>query len=89
LENQDAGITFNVILPGTLDTLVSRGAVSEADPAKWIDPRDLAKVALMAGTDGASMITGPLYRFRQYRRIWRKKRKGLAALPVRRKNCLP
>src|SRR6266704_1951395 len=38
LENTDAGITSNVILPGTMDTPANRKAMPDADFSKWVQP---------------------------------------------------
>src|SRR5207237_10534292 len=36
LENKDAGITANVILPGTMDTAENRTALPNPDCPKWV-----------------------------------------------------
>ncbi|MDT8070122.1 MAG: SDR family NAD(P)-dependent oxidoreductase [Terriglobia bacterium] len=60
LENQDKNISANVILPGTMDTQANRTAMPDADPSKWVQPADVAKVALLlAGVEG-SRINGAL-----------------------------
>src|ERR1700739_2514383 len=38
LENKDAGVTANVVLPGTMDTPVNRKAMPAADFSKWLKP---------------------------------------------------
>jgi 3-oxoacyl-[acyl-carrier protein] reductase len=60
MENQDAGITSNVILPGTMDTPANRTAMPGANPANWLQPAEVAKLALMLATDEASTINGAL-----------------------------
>jgi NAD(P)-dependent dehydrogenase (short-subunit alcohol dehydrogenase family) len=60
LENQDKKITANVILPGTMDTPGNRAAMPGADPAKWVKPADVAKVALLLGGDEGAEINGAL-----------------------------
>lgn len=60
IENQDAGITSNVILPGTMDTSANRSAMPTADPAKWVQPADVAKLALMLAAEEAATINGAL-----------------------------
>jgi NAD(P)-dependent dehydrogenase (short-subunit alcohol dehydrogenase family) len=35
LENADAGLTANVILPGTMDTPTNRKSMPDADFSKW------------------------------------------------------
>ena len=54
LENKDAGLTANVILPGTMDTLANRKAMPNADFHKWLDPGKVADLAFwLAGADAA------------------------------------
>ncbi|HEU5402282.1 MAG TPA: SDR family NAD(P)-dependent oxidoreductase [Terriglobales bacterium] len=60
LENQDKNITANVILPGTMDTPANRAAMPGADPSKWVQPADVAKVALMLAGDAGAQINGAL-----------------------------
>src|SRR5260370_20755459 len=58
LENKDAGLTANVVLPGTIDTPANRKAMPNADFSKWIQPRDVVHFGLSLTTDRASKITG-------------------------------
>ncbi len=60
LENQDRNITANVILPGTMDTPANRAAMPEADPSKWVQPIDVAEVALLLAGDQGAQINGAL-----------------------------
>lgn len=60
LENQDKNITANVILPGTMDTPANRAAMPDADPSKWVQPADVAKVALLLASDAGAQINGAL-----------------------------
>ncbi|HEY4053504.1 MAG TPA: SDR family NAD(P)-dependent oxidoreductase [Terriglobales bacterium] len=54
-ENHDAGMTANVILPGTMDTPANRKAMSGADFSKWVKPATVASLMVWlagaAGTD--------------------------------------
>jgi NAD(P)-dependent dehydrogenase (short-subunit alcohol dehydrogenase family) len=53
LENKDAGLTANVILPGTMDTPVNRKAMPNADVSKWVRPATIASlIAWLAGESG-------------------------------------
>ncbi len=53
LENKDAGITANVILPGTMDTPANRKAMPDADFSKWVQPASVASLMVwLAGDDG-------------------------------------
>jgi NAD(P)-dependent dehydrogenase (short-subunit alcohol dehydrogenase family) len=64
MENKDTAITANVILPGTMDTPANRAADPTADFGKWIDPQQVANLALWLASDAATQITGaviPVY----------------------------
>jgi NAD(P)-dependent dehydrogenase (short-subunit alcohol dehydrogenase family) len=58
LENKDRGISANVILPGTMDTPANRAAMPDADPAKWVQPAQVASLLVHLATDQASQISG-------------------------------
>ena len=58
LENKDAGLTANVILPGTMDTPANRKSMPSADPSTWVKPGDVADLALWLAEDRAAHITG-------------------------------
>jgi NAD(P)-dependent dehydrogenase (short-subunit alcohol dehydrogenase family) len=58
LENRDAGITANVILPGTIDTEANRKSDPNADRSKWVSPEKIAELALFLTSDAAAEITG-------------------------------
>jgi NAD(P)-dependent dehydrogenase (short-subunit alcohol dehydrogenase family) len=64
LENKDAGITANVILPGTMDTPTNRKAMPGADVSQWVQPASVASLVVwLAGDDGKD-VTGaaiPVY----------------------------
>jgi len=64
LENKDAGINVNIILPDTLDTAVNRAAMPKADFSKWVPTVDVAELLLaLAGPAGVA-VTGaviPIY----------------------------
>jgi len=60
LENADAGITANVVLPGTMDTPVNRAAMPTADFSKWLQPNDVASLILTLADESAGLITGTL-----------------------------
>lgn len=64
LENQDAGLTANVILPGTIDTPANRAVMPKADFSKWVEPDNIASMVVWLAGDSAKEITGaaiPLY----------------------------
>lgn len=56
LENKDAGVRANVILPGTMDTPANRKAMPNADISKWVRPQAVASlVTWLAGDSGADV----------------------------------
>ena len=64
LENRDAGITANAVLPGTIDTAGNRKWGTPEDRAKWVSPERLAALAVFLVSDAAADITGaaiPVY----------------------------
>jgi NAD(P)-dependent dehydrogenase (short-subunit alcohol dehydrogenase family) len=58
LENRDAGLTANVILPDTMDTPGNRRDMPDADPTKWVSTQDVAELALWLADDRATHTTG-------------------------------
>ena len=58
LENADAGLTANVILPGTMDTPVNRKAMPDADFSKWAKTDDVAELVLSLAGEQAKHLTG-------------------------------
>jgi NAD(P)-dependent dehydrogenase (short-subunit alcohol dehydrogenase family) len=64
LENQDAAMTANVILPGTIDTPTNRKAMPDADFSKWVKPATVASLMVWLAGEAASDINGaviPVY----------------------------
>ena len=63
-ENRDASVTANVILPGTMDTPANRMAMPGADFSKWVQPANVASLAVWLASDAARDISGaaiPVY----------------------------
>ncbi|MGB2899033.1 MAG: SDR family NAD(P)-dependent oxidoreductase [Candidatus Acidiferrum sp.] len=58
LENKDAGLTANVVLPGTMDTPTNRKSMPGADFSKWVRPGDVADLVLWLADERAAHITG-------------------------------
>ena len=64
LENKDAGITANIILPGTIDTPANRKAMPGADVSQWVQPASIANLIVWLAGDAGSDVTGaaiPVY----------------------------
>ena len=58
LENADAGLTANVILPGTMDTPVNRKSMPDADFSKWAKTEDVAELVLSLADEQGGHLTG-------------------------------
>src|SRR5579871_2727278 len=64
IENKDAGITANVILPGTMDTPANRAAMPGADISQWVQPASVASLIVWLASDAGKDVTGaaiPVY----------------------------
>jgi NAD(P)-dependent dehydrogenase (short-subunit alcohol dehydrogenase family) len=64
IENKDAGITANVILPGTMDTPANRKAMPGADVTQWVQPASVASLIVWLAVDARNDVTGaviPVY----------------------------
>src|SRR5450631_91877 len=58
LENKDAGITANVLLPGTMDTPANRKAMPDAGVSQWVQPASVASLIVWLAGDAGKDITG-------------------------------
>jgi NAD(P)-dependent dehydrogenase (short-subunit alcohol dehydrogenase family) len=64
LENKDAGLTANVILPGTMDTRANRKAIPNADVSKWVQPATVAGLVVWLAGEAGKDVNGaviPVY----------------------------
>jgi NAD(P)-dependent dehydrogenase (short-subunit alcohol dehydrogenase family) len=64
LENKDAGLTANVILPGTMDTPANRKSIPNADFSKWVRPSTVASLVTWLAGDAGKDVNGaviPVY----------------------------
>ena len=64
LENKDAGLTANVILPGTMDTPANRKAMPKSDFSRWVQPATVASLMLWLAGDAGKDVNGaviPVY----------------------------
>lgn len=57
-ELREQGINVNCVLPSIIDTPPNRSAMPDADPKKWVAPRDLANVIVFLCSDEARAIHG-------------------------------
>ena len=64
IENKDASMTANVILPGTIDTPANRQAMPGADTATWVQPASIASLMVWLASDAGKDVNGaaiPVY----------------------------
>ena len=64
LENKDAGLTANVILPGTMDTPANRKGIPNADVSKWVQPGTVAELVVWFAGEAGKDVNGsviPVY----------------------------
>src|SRR6201997_1467444 len=64
LENKDAGLRANVILPGTMDTPANRKSIPNADFWKWVKPSAVASLIVWLASVAGKDINGaviPVY----------------------------
>ena len=59
-ELKPTSVTVNAVLPSILDTDQNRKDMPDADPAKWVQPADLARVMLFLASPDSRAITGAL-----------------------------
>ncbi len=59
-ELKASSVTVNAVLPSILDTPQNRADMPDADPAKWVQPADLARVMLFLASPESRAITGAL-----------------------------
>jgi NAD(P)-dependent dehydrogenase (short-subunit alcohol dehydrogenase family) len=57
-ELREQNINVNCVLPSIIDTPSNRAAMPDADPGKWVAPRDLAAVIRFLCSDEARAIHG-------------------------------
>jgi NAD(P)-dependent dehydrogenase (short-subunit alcohol dehydrogenase family) len=63
-ENASAGISANIIMPGTMDTPANRKAMPEADFKRWVHPEQVAHLIVTLASDELSQVSGaaiPVY----------------------------
>lgn len=64
LENKDAGLTANSILPGTMDTPANRKEIPNADISRWVQPATVAELVVWLAGEAGKDVNGsaiPVY----------------------------
>jgi NAD(P)-dependent dehydrogenase (short-subunit alcohol dehydrogenase family) len=59
-ELKSTSVTVNAVLPSILDTAKNRKDMPDADPSKWVQASDLARVMLFLASPEARAVTGAL-----------------------------
>ena len=59
-ELKTTAVTVNAVLPSILDTEQNRKDMPDADPARWVQPADLARVMLFLASPESRAVTGAL-----------------------------
>ncbi|WP_298160440.1 SDR family NAD(P)-dependent oxidoreductase [Brevundimonas sp.] len=59
-ELKETSVTVNAVLPSILDTPQNRKDMPDTDPARWVQPSDLAEVMLFLASPASRAITGAL-----------------------------
>lgn len=57
-ELRERGINVNCVMPSIIDTPENRAAMPEADPARWVQPSQLAQVIAFLCSDAAAPLHG-------------------------------
>lgn len=57
-ELKDRRVTVNAVLPSILDTPANRHDMPDADPSRWVQPRQLAAVIAFLLSEEAADVTG-------------------------------
>lgn len=57
-ELREQHINVNCVLPTILDTPDNRAAMPDADPTRWVAPKELASVVAFLASDAASAVHG-------------------------------
>jgi NAD(P)-dependent dehydrogenase (short-subunit alcohol dehydrogenase family) len=58
MELRAKGVNVNCVLPTTIDTPENRAAMPDADPRRWVAPRDLAAAIVFLASDDARAMHG-------------------------------
>ena len=57
-ELREKNINVNCVLPSIIDTPENRAGMPDADPSRWVAPKDLAEVVAFLASDAARAIHG-------------------------------
>ena len=57
-ENRECNIRANVVSPNTMDTPANRASMPDADPAKWVQPANVASLLVWLVSDAGAEVNG-------------------------------
>jgi len=57
-ENKEFGVRANIVSPNTMDTPANRSAMPDADPAKWVQPANVASLLVWLASDAGAEVSG-------------------------------
>lgn len=61
-ENKGTNVTASVVIPSTIDTVINRNSMPDADPANWVKPEQLADVLEFICSEKGSTLREPIYK---------------------------
>lgn len=59
-EAKGTNVVITVVVPGTIDTMVNRKAMPDADFSKWVNAEDIANIIHYHSTDAAAALKEPV-----------------------------
>jgi NAD(P)-dependent dehydrogenase (short-subunit alcohol dehydrogenase family) len=57
-ENKEFGVRANIVSPNTMDTPANRSAMPDVDPAKWVQPANVASLLVWLVSDAGAEVSG-------------------------------
>lgn len=61
-ENKGTNVVASVVVPSTIDTVVNRKSMPDADPGNWVKPEQIAEVLEFICSEKGSVLREPVYK---------------------------
>lgn len=61
-ENKGTNVVASVVVPSTIDTMVNRKSMPDADPDNWVKPEQIADVLEFICSEKGSVLREPVYK---------------------------
>lgn len=61
-ENKGTNVVASVVVPSTIDTVINRESMPDADPANWVKPGQIADVLEFICSEKGSVLREPVYK---------------------------